>query len=310
MKRPCLVQLLGAILVVGVALTPAPSAQALTLVLRVRPMEVPIGDSMAVVCRASGPLEKPVVLFQGRRIPLFPLNSWNERGMRYGTYVGIDLKGETGPRPLFLEAVTEEGRKIREEVSVRVVARTFPEQRIELPPDRLRSLRGKALLEEARLLQKHFQSFSPRRFWSGPFVPPVSGPVTAAFGLRRIYNGGILSWHHKGVDLASTKGNTVVAPNSGRILLSRDLEVHGGTIIIDHGQGVHSVLIHLSQRFLKRGDTVAKGEPIGRVGMTGAATGPHVHWGLSVGGVRVDPLPWVERAMDREVALIMPEGRP
>jgi murein DD-endopeptidase MepM/ murein hydrolase activator NlpD len=107
------------------------------------------------------------------------------------------------------------------------------------------------------------------------------------------------TWQHKGVDLSGAPGTPVKAPNGGRVVLSRALKVHGNTVVLDHGQGILSILNHLQDRLLHEGQRVEKGSLVGHVGSTGMVTGPHLHWGLSVAGVRVDPLSWVQLPMDR-----------
>ena len=97
------------------------------------------------------------------------------------------------------------------------------------------------------------------------------------------------------MDIANKQGTEILAPNSGIIVLSEDMRVHGGTIIISYGQGVFSIFSHLKERLVKKGEEVEKGQLIGTMGQTGLVTGPHLHWGLYVSGVVVDPLEWTRR---------------
>ena len=95
---------------------------------------------------------------------------------------------------------------------------------------------------------------------------------------------------HGGADFLSPEGTLVRAPNAGRVVAARDLFFTGNTVIIDHGLGVVSLLAHLSAMDVREGDVIAAGQVIGRVGATGRVTGPHLHWGVTVAGARVDPL--------------------
>ncbi|NJR65241.1 MAG: M23 family metallopeptidase [Leptolyngbyaceae cyanobacterium CRU_2_3] len=138
---------------------------------------------------------------------------------------------------------------------------------------------------------------SPEKFWNGKFQRPSQGEISTVYGVRRYYNGEFAQdYFHRGVDYAAGTGSPVVAPAAGKVVLvGREADgftLHGNTIGVDHGQGVTSIFIHLSRIDVKEGDFVQIGQPIGAVGSTGAATGPHLHWGLYVNGQSVDPVPW------------------
>jgi murein DD-endopeptidase MepM/ murein hydrolase activator NlpD len=138
---------------------------------------------------------------------------------------------------------------------------------------------------------------TPEKFWNGPFLRPSQAEISTVYGVQRYYNGEFAQdYYHRGVDYAAATGSPVVAPAAGRIALvgtvAEGFELHGNTVGIDHGQGVASIMIHLSQIDVKAGDMVQPGQRIGAVGATGAATGPHLHWGLYVNGQSVDPVPW------------------
>lgn len=140
---------------------------------------------------------------------------------------------------------------------------------------------------------------TPEKFWNGPFLRPNQGEVTTIYGVQRYYNGEFANdYYHRGVDYGGAEGSSVVAPAAGRIALvgrvAEGFELHGNTIGIDHGQGVLSIFLHLSRIDVKEGDFVQAGQQIGAVGSTGIATGPHLHWGLYVNGLAVDPVPWRE----------------
>ncbi len=138
---------------------------------------------------------------------------------------------------------------------------------------------------------------SPDKFWSGPFLRPSDGYVSSEYGFRRYYNGVFAQdYYHRGIDYAAPTGSPVIAPAAGKVVLvgrvSQGFELHGNTIGLDHGQGVASIFIHLNSINVQEGQFVEAGQTIGTVGTTGASTGPHLHWGLYVNGVAVDPAPW------------------
>ena len=118
---------------------------------------------------------------------------------------------------------------------------------------------------------------------------PVEGIITGVYGSQRILNG-IAKRPHYGIDIANKEGTEVISPSDGVIVLAeQDLFFSGGTIIISHGMGLTSSLLHLSEIFVSVGDKVDIGEKIGRVGSTGRSTGPHLDWRMEVRGIRVDP---------------------
>jgi murein DD-endopeptidase MepM/ murein hydrolase activator NlpD len=127
------------------------------------------------------------------------------------------------------------------------------------------------------------------------FIWPVQGRISGRFGNQRIYNGTPKS-AHSGMDIAAPSGTPVKAPASGLVTFAApDLYLTGGTLLLDHGQGVSSNFLHLSRLDVKVGDRVEQGQAIGAVGATGRATGPHLHWGMSWFDVRIDPLLVIER---------------
>ncbi|HID85762.1 MAG TPA: M23 family metallopeptidase [Anaerolineae bacterium] len=220
-----------------------------------------------------------------------------KHGEGYWALVGLPAWSPAGPHLLTLTAADGMGRAVREEATVEVVAVDFPVEAVALPPDRTRLLTPELVQEERERLAPIFQSVTPERLWDGVFVPPVEGEITSPFGARRSYNGGPPRSYHEGVDFRGEVGTPVVAANSGRVALAEALTVRGKAVILDHGLGVHSGYYHLSEILVQEGQWVEKGDPIGRVGGTGLATGPHLHWEVRIRGVNVDPLEWTQRLM-------------
>lgn len=130
--------------------------------------------------------------------------------------------------------------------------------------------------------------------WDGPWTTPVSAPISGYFGEQRSVNGGPVSGHHGGTDFGAAGGTPVVATNDGTVVIARGLVVRGNMVIIDHGAGVFSGYAHLSSLAVSEGQAVRKGDVIGAVGSTGFSTGAHLHWEMSVLGVLVDGLRWLD----------------
>ena len=143
--------------------------------------------------------------------------------------------------------------------------------------------------KERQTLHRLFAIQSPRRYWHGSFIKPVPGGITSPFGTRRNINGRYISIHH-GTDFRAPMGTPVKAINAGVVAFTGNLVLSGKTVVIDHGKGLYSLYGHLSSPCVKRGDPVEKGQIIGLSGSTGRATGPHLHLGVILCGVAVDPV--------------------
>jgi murein DD-endopeptidase MepM/ murein hydrolase activator NlpD len=133
-----------------------------------------------------------------------------------------------------------------------------------------------------------YDLFTPLPASPFPLTLPASGPVSSNFGLRRILNGEPRN-PHAGLDIAAQRGAPVTAPAPGKVSLTGSFYFNGNTIFVDHGGGLISMVCHLSAIDVHVGDILARGQRIGRVGATGRATGPHLHWSVSLNGQRVDP---------------------
>jgi len=143
--------------------------------------------------------------------------------------------------------------------------------------------------EEAALVYRARSADDPRLDFAGGFASPLSGPITGVYGSQRVYNG-VPKNPHFGLDIAAPTGTLVRAPAPGIVKLAhRDMYFSGGTLIIDHGYGVSSTFIHLSDILVAVGDRIAVGDAIAKVGATGRATGPHLDWRVNWFDVRVDP---------------------
>jgi murein DD-endopeptidase MepM/ murein hydrolase activator NlpD len=127
--------------------------------------------------------------------------------------------------------------------------------------------------------------------WRQGFVWPATGRISGRFGSQRVYRGRPGSYH-TGLDIAGGAGATYVAPADGVVVLAatQPFTLEGYLLIIDHGMGLNSAFLHSSELLVREGDAVRQGQPIGRIGATGRATGPHLHWGLTWRGRRLDPL--------------------
>lgn len=130
------------------------------------------------------------------------------------------------------------------------------------------------------------------RFWKEPFTSPVPGCLTSRFGVLRLRNGKPTGDFHGGVDLRAPTGQPVRATAAGAVRIARQFPLRGGTVGIDHGQGLTSMYLHLSKIEAQEGPQVQAGDVIGYAGATGRANAPHLHWAIYVNGIAVSPMQW------------------
>jgi murein DD-endopeptidase MepM/ murein hydrolase activator NlpD len=265
-----------------------PAAQAYDVV--IDPSGPRQGDTVSIVSvEKRGAGSPPTVLINNQPYPTFAVG-----GDRYRTFLPTSPLHAAGEY-----VIRVEGPEGPRNPMVWLSNRAFPTQYITLPP-------GQSDLgtdHEFDRVDAFKQIVSLQKFWQGPFLRPSDGRVSSEYGVRRYYNGVFAqNYYHRGVDYASPTGSSVMAPAAGRVALvgrvADGFELHGNTIGLDHGQGVESIFIHLNSINVREGDFVQAGQVIGTVGNTGASTGPHLHWGLYVNGVAVDPAPWRNRAFE------------
>jgi murein DD-endopeptidase MepM/ murein hydrolase activator NlpD len=148
---------------------------------------------------------------------------------------------------------------------------------------------ARRIAEEQARVARARERDDARDDFSRGFEPPARGRVSGVYGSQRIDNG-VAKSPHLGLDVAVPSGTPVHAPAGGIVsFVATDLVLTGGTVLIDHGHGLSSSLLHLSRIDVALGDRVERGQRIGAAGSTGRASGPHVHWGLNWFGVRLDP---------------------
>jgi murein DD-endopeptidase MepM/ murein hydrolase activator NlpD len=222
------------------------------------------------------------VRFAGREVRVAP-----DGVVAFG--IGRDARG-----PAAVEVDAPAGVR---HVSIDVRPRDWPVERIvgappatvEPPPD----VAARIAREQARVAAARERD-DPREAFAHGFIWPVSGRISGRFGNQRVYvvdGADLPRAPHSGMDIAVPQGTPVKAPADGIVTFADpDLYLTGGTVLVDHGHGVSSSFLHLSRIDVKTGEHVAQGQVIGAVGMTGRATGPHLHWGLNWFEVRLDPL--------------------
>lgn len=173
-----------------------------------------------------------------------------------------------------------------------VADKQYPEQHIKLRDDKHVHPSPEELARydrEAKEQQAAYRAYTPTSSRWPDFMQPTRGEANASFGRKRFFNGEPRA-PHLGMDIAAPQGQPVVAPADGVVVQTGDYFFNGRTVMIDHGQGLVSMLCHLSEMRVQAGDRVRRGDLVGLVGKTGRATGPHLHWTVSLNDARIDPL--------------------
>lgn len=164
-----------------------------------------------------------------------------------------------------------------------VVALSVPKKFTEPDPKQLEQIKA-----DKEVKAEAFRKVTPDQEWLSSFKPPVDAPYSDVFGTRREFNGAVQSVH-QGLDYRVPQGTTVRALNAGTVLLARPLYFEGNCVVIDHGQGLLTLYLHLSELAVKEGDRVATGQPVGLSGATGRVTGAHLHLAVRWRGQYLDP---------------------
>ena len=216
-------------------------------------------------------------------VPLFPDGR--------GGMEGLLPVAVTDPLGLFDVVIAAEDNHPLHTAKVRVVNGKYPIQNISASTSmkQLTPLPGE--MEAMRTL---YTAVTPEKKFRTPFQLPVSECRNSPFGVLRYHNGKPSGNFHRGLDLRSPLGTPIHAPAAGTVKVAQMFRLHGGTVGIDHGQGVTSHYLHMSKIAAVEGQEVKPGDLLGYVGSTGFATGPHLHWGLYVHAVPTNPERFVQ----------------
>jgi murein DD-endopeptidase MepM/ murein hydrolase activator NlpD len=253
------------------------------------------GDVVVVSAMASRPLEHARVDVFDHLIPMWSTGDPS----KWAALVGVDVETPPGRYPAIVRGLSATGEPTATHAALTVSRKVFGTRRLLVEPrfSEPPASERPRIEREAQRLSALFSAASVTRFWNPPFEAPIAAATSSPFGVRSVFNGALRS-RHNGVDFASAAGAPVRAPGSGRVALVEALYFTGNTVIIDHGQGLYSLLAHLERAVVRNGESVARGDVLGYVGATGRATGPHLHWSVRLQGARVDPLSLVSRTRD------------
>jgi murein DD-endopeptidase MepM/ murein hydrolase activator NlpD len=226
--------------------------------------------------------------FLDRTIPFFREFRPGEPAGYIGL-LGIDMQDDPGTYELAVEV--KQGEQAKQlSFNVLVAKEKFAVEHLKLPKEKV-DLDEKAVARwkaEQEQVKQALAENSRLKLWHSNFVEPVNGKRTGIFGSVRIMNGKPRN-PHNGEDIGAPMGADVAATNDGIVRITVDHIFSGRGVFVDHGLGFYSMYFHLSEVLVKDGDLITAGQIIGKVGATGRATGPHLHWGVKLNGARVNP---------------------
>jgi murein DD-endopeptidase MepM/ murein hydrolase activator NlpD len=248
-----------------------------------------------VLFRVTTP--KPVGALSGTWLGHEITFSFDANSKSWFALAGVSQETKAGTYPLQLHGTSggqsdahAKTEAISFEKNIRVERQRYPRVLLKVPgrytapsPEDQREIE-----QDKQIKADAFKTVTPDREWNGSFAPPVNAEISDVFGVERVFNGSVQSTH-QGLDFRVGSGTPVAAANNGHVILARALFFEGNCIVIDHGQGLLTLYLHLSKFLIKEGDDVQKGQEIGLSGGTGRATGPHLHLAVRWQGVYLDP---------------------
>lgn len=246
--------------------------------------EITVGDSRNPA---------PKVFYNGNRVLVA------ERGDQWLALVGIPLSALPGPQTISIETPSGGGQS-----QFMVLDKHYPEQRLtiqnkrmvdEMTPEDLKRI------EAEKIVMARIKDTWSERQPDTDFKAPVDGRLSSLFGLKRFFND-VPRQPHNGLDIAAVAGTAIAAPASGTVIGTGNFYFNGNTVFLDHGQGLISVYLHMTQIEVQTGQQVKQGQRLGSVGATGRVTGPHLHWIVYLNKEAVDPALFIGQDIPRLAA--------
>jgi murein DD-endopeptidase MepM/ murein hydrolase activator NlpD len=206
-------------------------------------------------------------------------------GSTWIAIIGIPLSASLAPRQVIVHS-----GDARQEIQFSIGDKQYASQSLKVAPGQVNLSKAdlERVNEEKSIIEHAMSRWTDEQPETLHMPQPIPGVRSSSFGMRRIFNGESRN-PHSGMDIAAPVGTPVRAPLAGTVIDTGDYFFNGNTVFVDHGRGMISMYCHLSAIDVKPGQHVAAGTTLGKVGMTGRVTGPHLHWGLSLNRAWVDP---------------------
>jgi murein DD-endopeptidase MepM/ murein hydrolase activator NlpD len=228
--------------------------------------------------------------FEGTEFWFYPAP---ERGE--GTYealIGVPHNHKPGPSQIVIKVGGKE-----QVVPIEIADAHYPSETLRVDNRHVNPSKKdlKEIMSDIAEVGKIYSHVTKEKYWKGPFVLPIRSKVTSVYGTKRVFNGEMRSYH-TGLDLKAPMKTPIHAAAAGVVVLAKKLFFTGNTVMIDHGYGVVTLYAHMSKLKVKKGQHVEEGQLLGLSGMTGRANGPHLHWGVIINKVKVNPAEFIQVA--------------
>ena len=265
-----------------------PSAAATTWTVHAEPAKLVNGSPVLFQVKAPAKLDSLTGSWLGHQFPF----TYDASTKFWFALAGVTYDTKPGTYTLELTGQSSAGTALTWKRTFPVAAGVYPKFKVQLAVEKKFTEPNPEQLQQAeeskKIKQDYLNRMTPDREWDGAFAAPADAAISDVYGSQRIFNGNAQR-EHQGLDYRVPTGTPVAAMNQGTVLLARFLYFEGNCVVIDHGQGLLTLYLHLSEIKVKEGDSVKRGEIIGLSGGTGRATGPHLHVGVRWQGTYLDP---------------------
>lgn len=180
---------------------------------------------------------------------------------------------------------------------VQIIAGNYTKEQIQVSPNKVKPnpKNQERIQKEREEANKIYSNYSQERLWNSAFIYPMQSVITSPFGSARVFNNELKSYH-SGTDFRAKIGTEIYASNRGKVVIAKHRFLAGGSVVLDHGEGIFSMYYHCSEIKVEVGQIVEKGDLIALSGATGRVSGPHLHFGILIRGAQVDPLDFIAQA--------------
>ncbi len=241
--------------------------------------------------------DSAIATFNGWQFPLVADGAYLVAIIGAGQPVDSEIELDPGSYSVHVDASSSGLGQYGYDLPMTVTPTAFPVDAIDLPPSLNNLLAPDVVAQELAQLRETYGPASTPPLWHGLLIQPIQGEITTQFGQARSYNGGPVTGHHSGVDIAAPLATPVPVAAPGQVAFAGPLAERGNFVAVGHGLGMYTGYAHLSAIKVNLGDAVNTGDIIGLVGTTGLSTGPHLHWECAVSGIHVDALRWTREVL-------------
>lgn len=253
------------------------------------PAQNPVPGGIILIAIENSDKPAPHLFFNKKRVLVVKNDN------KWIAIVGIPLSSKPGGKQLLPSA---QGAKY----SFVVTPKEYPSQYITLKNKRMVNPNPgdlKRIKRERLLLNNSLSTWTESKEVETNFKLPAKGRLSSPFGLRRFFNNQPRN-PHSGLDIAAAAGTPITAPASGKVINTGDYYFNGNTVLLDHGQGLITGYFHMQKIDVKQGQIIKQGDILGRIGRTGRATGPHLHWNVYLNKTKVDPALFVAKQLKQK----------